>query len=78
MNSIKFIYSAFLTIALFGSCQKIKTDDISFVDAAAAPTNLSVLFSITQDNTGLVSITPNGEGAIFYDVYYGDATIQTK
>ncbi len=74
MNSIKFIYSAFLTIALFGSCQKIKTDDISFVDAAAAPTNLSVLFSITQDNTGLVSITPNGEGAIFYDVYYGDAT----
>ncbi len=75
MNAIKYIYSAFLMIALFGSCQKIKTDDISFVGTAAAPANLSVLFNITQDNTGLVTITPNGEGAIYYDVYYGDGTV---
>ena len=32
------------------------------------------LFDITQDNTGLVTITPNGEGASWYEVYYGDAT----
>ncbi|MBK6379513.1 MAG: hypothetical protein IPF72_07145 [Chitinophagaceae bacterium] len=32
------------------------------------------MFDITQDNTGLVTITPNGEGSIYYDVYYGDAT----
>lgn len=75
MNAIKYIYSAFLMMALFGSCQKIKTDDISFVETAAAPANLSVLFNITQDNTGLVTITPNGEGAIYYDVYYGDGTV---
>ena len=75
MNSLKYICSAFLMLAILISCQKIKTDDISFVDTAAAPAKLSVLFDITQDNTGLVTITPNGEGAIFYDVYYGDATV---
>lgn len=74
MNSIKFIYSTLLMAVVLVSCQKIKTDDISFVDTAAAPAKLSVLFNITQDNTGLVTITPNGEGAIYYDVYYGDAT----
>lgn len=74
MNSIKFIYSTLLMAVVLVSCQKVKTDDISFVDTAAAPAKLSVLFNITQDNTGLVTITPNGEGAIYYDVYYGDAT----
>ena len=74
MNAIKYFLSAFLMIALFAGCEKADTNDLSFVDAAAAPAKLSVMFDITQDNSGLVTITPNGEGAIFYDVYYGDAT----
>ena len=74
MNAIKYFLSAFLMIALFAGCEKADTNDLSFVDAAAAPAKLSVMFDITQDNTGLVTITPNGEGAIYYDVYYGDAT----
>ena len=74
MNSLKYTYSAFLMLVILISCQKAKTDDISFVASAAAPAKLSVLFDITQDNTGLVTITPNGEGAIYYEIYYGDAT----
>ena len=74
MNTIKYFFSGFLMIALFAGCNKVNTDDVSFVDAAAAPDKLSVMFDITQDNTGLVTITPNGQGAIYYDVYYGDAT----
>ncbi|MBL0182939.1 MAG: hypothetical protein IPP96_11860 [Chitinophagaceae bacterium] len=74
MNAIKYFYSAFLMLVVFAACNKVKTDDVSFVDAAAAPAKLSVMFDITQDNSGLVTITPNGEGAIYYDVYYGDAT----
>ncbi len=74
MNVKKIIYSAFFMLAVLAGCQKIKTDDISFVETAAAPAKLSVLFNITQDNTGLVTITPNGEGAIYYDVFYGDGT----
>jgi hypothetical protein len=74
MNAIKYFYSALLTLVVLAACNKVKTDDISFVDAAAAPSKLAVMFDITQDNTGKVTITPNGEAAIFYDVYYGDAT----
>jgi hypothetical protein len=25
---------------------------------------------VIQDNTGLVTITPNGEGAVSYEIYY--------
>ncbi len=74
MRLIKFLYSLIFLMVLMGSCKKISTDDITFVNSAAAPSKLSVLFNITQDNTGLVTITPNGEGAIYYDVYYGHGT----
>ena len=74
MNAIKYFYSACLMLLVLAACKKVNTDDVSFVDAAAAPAKLSVMFDITQDNTGKVTITPNGEGAIFYDVYYGDAS----
>ena len=74
MNAIKYFFSTCCLLLVLGSCTKTVNDDLSFVDAAAAPGKLSVMFDITQDNTGLVTITPNGEGAIFYDVYYGDAT----
>lgn len=71
MRIIKYFFSALFMLALFSGCKKIKTDDISFVDTAPNPDKLSVLFNITQDNSGLVTITPNGEGAVFYEVYYG-------
>lgn len=74
MNAIKYFFSACCLLLVLGGCTKTVNDDLSFVDAAAAPAKLSVMFDITQDNTGLVTITPNGEGAVFYDVYYGDAT----
>lgn len=74
MKSMKYFFSALGLLLIWGSCQNTINDDLSFVDSAAAPTKLSVLFDITQDNTGKVTITPNGEGAVFYEVYYGDAT----
>jgi len=74
MNAIKYLYSALLMLVVLAACNKVSTDDIAFVDTAAAPAKLSVMFDITQDNTGKVTITPNGEGGVYYDVYYGDAT----
>lgn len=74
MNALKYICTAFLLVAALGSCKKVKNDDVSFIETATAPAKLSVLFDITQDNTGLVTITPNGEGAIYYEIYFGDAT----
>jgi hypothetical protein len=72
MKAIKFIFSFVLLLSIITGCNKSSiNEDLSWVDAAAAPAKLSVLFNITQDNSGLVTITPNGEGAVYYDVYYG-------
>ena len=74
MNILKYFFSlVFLTTAAL-SCTKEKYEDTSFVTTAGLPDKLTALFDITQDNTGLVTITPNGEGASAYDIYFGDAT----
>ena len=75
MKSIKFLFSAVLVGLLFTGCSKKEYTDTSFVESASVPDKLSALFTITQDNTGLVTITPQGEGAVSYDVYYGDGTV---
>jgi hypothetical protein len=74
MNILRYFFSTVFLLAVAVSCTKEKYTDTSFVTNAASPDKLSALFDITQDNTGLVTITPNGEGASAYDIYYGDAT----
>ena len=49
-------------------------DNLSFLDNIPAPTNVSAVFSITQDNTGVVTINPIAQGATFFDIYFGDGT----
>jgi hypothetical protein len=74
MKGLKYILSiAFLLVVVLG-CKKDKYDDTSFLQSDTAPAKLSALFDITQDNTGLVTITPNGESISFYEIFYGDAT----
>lgn len=67
-------YIAFLilTVSLFSGCQKNQLNDTLFVSSAAAVTNLTATFNITHDNTGLVTIVPNGSGAVSYEIYLGD------
>ena len=62
MKSIKYFCSVLFLLIILGSCKKTANDDLSLVSSGIAPAKLSVLFDITQDNTGLVTITPNGEG----------------
>ena len=71
MKAIKYISGLALLLAVVTGCKKDTYEDVSFVATAVAPDQLGVLFEITQDNTGLVTITPNGAGAVSYDVYYG-------
>ncbi len=74
MKRFKFIVGILLLLGVVAGCKKEAYDDISLVDSGIAPEQLSALFEITQDNTGLVTITPNGNGAVSYDIYYGDGT----
>lgn len=74
MNSFKYILSLAMLLAVLGACQKENFDDTSFIESTGSPAQLSALFDITQDNSGLVTITPNGEGASSFDVFFGDAS----
>ena len=74
MKAIKYLFSLVLLLSIITGCTKSINEDISFVDTAQNPDKLSVLFNITQDNSGLVTITPNGEGAVYYEVFYGHGT----
>jgi hypothetical protein len=67
-----FQFAALLLVVT--GCKPELNDDLSFLNSATTAAKMSALFEITQDNTGNVTITPNGEGAVSYDVYYGDGT----
>jgi hypothetical protein len=74
MRSFKYIFGITFLLSTLAGCKKEFHNDTAFAQSGNAPDQLSALFEITQDNTGLVTITPNGAGAISYDVYYGDNT----
>ena len=76
MKKIKFLVSL-LFVAVLAGCSDDDTDT-AFADNAPAPLNVSASFTITQDNTGLVTITPLGEGTTGYDVYFGDGTAESE
>lgn len=74
MKKLKYIIGI-LFVALSIGCED--TDqDTAFADDAAAPQNLSALFTIAQDNSGLVTIAPHGEGVTRFEVHYGDGTVE--
>tara|TARA_Y100000815_G_scaffold92409_1_gene81346 strand:+ start:25854 stop:27413 length:1560 start_codon:yes stop_codon:yes gene_type:complete len=74
MKNIKFLFSI-LFVTLLAGCSD-DDSDASFIDDAAAPQNISALFTITQDNSGLVTIAPHGEGVAGFDIYFGDGTAE--
>ena len=63
-----------ILIATFSGCKKEINDDVSFVETTATSAKLGAMFTITQDNTGLVTITPNGEGVASFEIAYGHGT----
>lgn len=75
MKFIKYLSSIALLFLVVLSCKKEKFNDTSLVATDVAPNKLAAMFEITQDNTGLVTITPNGESIAYFEVYYGDATV---
>ncbi len=73
MKTLKYILGVVLLISLVWGCKKVE-DNFDFVSTAKAPTNIAALYSITQDNSGFVTIFPTGEGVTNFDIYFGDGT----
>lgn len=72
MKKIQYIVSLFV-LAILMACTN-ESKDIN-LDAVVAPTKIAALATITQNNSGKVTILPKGEGVSQYEVYYGDGTV---
>ncbi len=76
MNLMKNIIVLFILLVFASSCKK-DIDNLKELDNVNAPTNLTAIFDITQDNSGLVTIVPEAEGATKYRVMFGDTIDET-
>lgn len=74
MKKIKYFLSIIVIIIAVSGCYDDDFGSTDFVSTAKTPDNVVTLFDITQDNSGLVTFTPNSEGAVSYDIYFGDET----
>ncbi len=73
MKNINLFLSFFFILFAF-SCSDNEDGNADFINDTSGPINVNALFTITQDNTGLVTITPNGEGANSFSIIFGDGT----
>ena len=67
------LFGSLLFIFLFVGCDEDFSDSTDFANVEP-PSNVSALFDVTQDNTGKVTITPTGDGAISFVIDYGDGS----
>jgi hypothetical protein len=71
MKNIKLIVSLFVITFFVGCTLDESSTDL---EGVKAPTNISALMTIKQDNSGKVTIIPKGEGVTQYEIYFGDGT----
>jgi hypothetical protein len=73
MKILKKISAFIFILAVVFACDTDE-DKLYSLDYLTAPANVSAVFNITQDNTGLVSIVPNAEGAQSFKISFGDGS----
>ncbi|MHB0756185.1 hypothetical protein [Polaribacter sp. M15] len=72
MKKLKTIYKALVVLLIISACTEERSLD--FLDNIAPPTNVAAAYTITQDNSGLVTIIPTAEGAVAFDIDLGDSS----
>ena len=72
MKTINKFFTLLFVFTAFVSCKEDFLEETDF--GIVAPSNVNATFNITQDNTGLVTITPTAVGAIKFDVDFGDGS----
>ncbi|GAB5400815.1 MAG: hypothetical protein Aureis2KO_24000 [Aureisphaera sp.] len=59
-------------ILLFAGCAN--DDDLGLTAETAVPSNLSLQIQLTQDNSGLATLTPSGESSSLFTIDFGDGS----
>ena len=73
MKILNKIIAFIFILAVVFACETDE-DKLYSLDYMTAPGNVSAIFNITQDNTGIVTIIPNAEGALSYRISFGDGS----
>jgi hypothetical protein len=73
MKTIKYLFLTLIVASLaLWSCESDDDADLSLT--LEAPTDLGLIFNITQDNTGSVTISPSGVDVSSFEVFYADGS----
>lgn len=74
---MRFLFCLFLLLPglLFVACED--DEDLVPIDEVAAPSDLSLTFAMTDDNSGVVTITPGGAGVTAFVIDFGDGSDPT-
>ncbi|MGB5943781.1 MAG: hypothetical protein WBG71_12935 [Leeuwenhoekiella sp.] len=70
MKSIKILIACFSFLALSTGCEEDEVINYAF-EGISAPQNVTANFEVTQDDSGVVNITPVGEGASTFTIQSG-------
>ena len=73
MKTIKYIFSCCLIALTIWACSDDEKN-ANYSLTADAPSELDLSFNVTQDNSGLVTITPTAVGAMLFDIDFGDGS----
>lgn len=77
MKIYKYLLSTMILAGALASCED-KDEFENFADSATPPSNLELAYSQTNDNTGLVTLTPLGEGVTEYVIDFGDGSSEAE
>lgn len=72
MKNLKYYIGLFVSLSIIIGCNE--NDSFDYLNTIDAPSNISAVVRITQDNTGLVTIVPSGEGATSFAIDFGDGS----
>ncbi|WP_372754483.1 PKD domain-containing protein [Labilibaculum sp.] len=77
MKTLKYLSIFFISLFAIYSCESDQDEEYS-LDYLAAPSNVAVSFTYSDDNSGLVTLSPTAEGAQSFIVNFGDASDTTQ
>ncbi|WP_299667758.1 carbohydrate binding domain-containing protein [uncultured Polaribacter sp.] len=77
MKKNKILFKIIIALLVFGAC-KDNVRDLDFLTSIQPPSEVTAAYNITQDNTGLVTITPTADGASEIQVFFDDGTGESE
>jgi hypothetical protein len=77
MKTLKYLSILFISLFAIYSCESDQDEEYS-LDYLAAPSNVALSFSYSDDNSGLVTISPSAEGAQSFILNFGDLSDTTE